>query len=55
MVIRSFAPLGLAGVSHPRPRLTPWAAFLRRFAAGDPSGAKARTQLSLDGTAKAVP
>jgi hypothetical protein len=29
----SFAPLGLALISIHAPRLTPWAAFLRRFAA----------------------
>jgi hypothetical protein len=29
----SFAPPGLVGVSHGYPRLMPWAAFFRRFAA----------------------
>ena len=29
----SFAPLGLAYVPLAHPRLAPWAAFLRRFAA----------------------
>jgi hypothetical protein len=29
----SFAPLGLCGFDERYPRLAPWAAFLRRFAA----------------------
>jgi hypothetical protein len=31
----SFTPLGLIRLSHFYPRLTPWAAFLRRFAANN--------------------
>jgi hypothetical protein len=31
----SFAPLGLMRLAHFYPRLTPWAAFLRRFAANN--------------------
>src|SRR5256885_937454 len=57
----SFAPPGLAGASFRVPRLTPWAAFCRRFAAGsclisDLSCTRSKhCRASLDWTADGCP
>ena len=52
----SFAPAGLVLLKSFNPRLAPWAAFFRRFAAGTIRGLKPRFQFCCSyGTAEAVP